>query len=99
MKKFILSCASAFALFALVSCSGNTGKAIDILEEGTEQLKEAKGDRDKLHDIYSETHDKLKDLTKDLDAQECVKIADDEDYKKAEKEFRDTYNEEFKKGR
>lgn len=96
MKKFILSCATAVALFLMVSCSSNTSKAIDILENGTEQLKEAKGDRNKLSEIYKDTKDQLKELTKDLDSEDCKKIGDDEDYKKAEKTFKDTYNKEYK---
>ncbi len=87
MKKLILSCAAAFAIFAMVSCSGKAGKLADIYKDATEQIKAANGDVSKQMEIQKETAEKVTEITKDMNASDLLKLADNEEYKAAYLEY------------
>lgn len=87
MKKFILSCAAAVAMFAMVSCSSPKDKTLSIYKDATEQLKEAKGDKEKSQKIVDETMDKFQDLLKEMEPSEIAEVTSDAEVQKATEEY------------
>lgn len=87
MKKIILSCAAALAMYAMVSCSSGADKIKDIYKDGTEQLKKCDGDTEKRNEIIKDTQAKVADAMKDMGTSDAVEISKDEGVVGAIKEF------------
>lgn len=71
----------------MASCSSPKEKTIEALKDATEQIKEAKGDGNKIKEISVKTSIELVNICDGMSEEEMKALNDDPEVKKATEEY------------
>lgn len=84
MKKILLSCAAAAALLVITACSSSPkSQIIDLCNETAEQLKDAKGDQEKIEEITERFQEKCEKIEDGMSEKESDELSEDPEVREA----------------